>query len=64
MQTHGTSRTSKDEGKSESIMTESKYVRILLFMPTQREQPPLCVNNPDSKVTELEHERLLMFPPT
>jgi hypothetical protein len=47
---------SKDEGKSASTETESKHVLRLLFPPTQFEQPPQCVSNPASTVTELEHE--------
>ena len=35
-----------------------------MFPPTQCEQPPQCVSNPESIVTELERECLLMFPPT
>ena len=35
-----------------------------MFPPTQSEQPPQCVSNPESIVAELEEERLLVILPT
>jgi hypothetical protein len=42
------------EGKSASTETESQHVLRLLFSPSQCEQSPQCVSNPESTVTELD----------